>query len=206
MNAVVSVDARAAEVLRYWFGDAATDAEVIATNGARWFRGGDAVDADIRSRFSDLHARAAGGQLDDWLATPQGRLALVIVIDQFSRNLFRGDARAFAHDARARDWVVDGLDAGVDRALRPIERVFFYLPLEHSESLADQDRCVALFAALRDEVPASLHAAFDGYLDYARRHRDVIARFDRFPHRNAVLGRASTAGEAEYLRQPGAGF
>lgn len=206
MNAVASVDVRAAEVLQYWFGDAAADAEVIATNGARWFRGGDAVDADIRARFSDLHAQAAGGQLDDWLATPRGRLALVIVIDQFSRNLFRGDARAFAHDARARDWVVDGLDAGADRALRPIERVFFYLPLEHSESLADQDRCVALFAALRDEVPASLRAAFDGYLDYARRHRDVIARFGRFPHRNVVLGRTSTAEEAEYLRQPGAGF
>ncbi len=206
MNDVARIDPRAAEVLHYWFGDAADDADVIAAKGALWFRGGDAVDAEIRARFSRLCEQAAAGALEEWRATPQGCLALVILIDQFSRNLFRGDARAFAHDAQARAWVTEGLQAGVDRALRPIERVFFYLPLEHSESLADQDRSVALFAALRDAVPASLRAAFDGYLDYAERHRDVIARFGRFPHRNAALGRTSTADEADYLRQPGAGF
>src|SRR5690606_119569 len=138
-----------------------------------------------------------------WLAPPRGRLALVILIDQFSRNLFRGDARAFAHDALARRWVSEGLDAGADRALRAIERVFFYLPLEHSESLADQQRSVALFERLCADVPPALQGTFAGYLDYAVRHRDVIVRFGRFPHRNASLGRATTPEEAEFLRQPG---
>lgn len=199
-------DPRVADVLEFWFGSARDDAEVVAERSAIWFRGGDAVDAEIRTRFAALRAQAIDGRLDAWLARPRGRLALVILVDQFSRNLFRGDARAFAHDALARGWVEDGLRLGADRALRAIERVFFYLPLEHSEAFADQQDCVALFRQLRADAPPALHAAFDGYLDYAERHRDVIARFGRFPHRNAVLGRASTPAEEAYLSLPGAGF
>lgn len=200
------LDPRAREVLDYWFGSASADADVIADKGASWFGGGEAVDTQIRARFAALHADACAGRLDAWCGTPHGRLALVILVDQFSRNLFRGDARAFAHDALARTWVEEGLARGDDRRLRPIERVFFYLPLEHSESRIDQQRSVGCFTALRDAVPAALVERFDGYLDYAVRHRDVIARFGRFPHRNAILDRATTPEEAEFLRQPGSAF
>lgn len=200
------LDPRARDVLGYWFGDASGDAEVIAARGALWFDPKAEVDDGIRTRFAPLRERAIDGDLDAWLALPQGRLALVILVDQFSRNLFRGDARAFAHDALARGWVDEGLRLAAQRALRPIERVFFYLPLEHSESFADQQRSVALFTALCDEVPTALRASFDGYLDYAVRHRDIVARFGRFPHRNAVLGRASTAEEIEFLKRPGSSF
>ena len=166
----------------------------------------DATRASLLERFVPLREDAVSGRLDGWTDTPRGRLALILLVDQFSRNLFRGDARAFEHDPLARRWTLDGIRAGDDRSLRVIERVFFYLPLEHSESLDDQRLAVQLFANLRDEAPAALLGNFAGFLDYAQRHHDVIARFGRFPHRNAVLGRRSTAEEAAYLAQPGAGF
>lgn len=200
------LDPRANDVLAFWFGRERDDADVVALQGARWFGGGDAVDAAIRSRFATLREEAIGGRHDAWLATPRGRLALVILVDQFSRNLFRGDARAFAHDALARGWVEEGLCLGADRELRAIERVFFYLPLEHSESFADQQHSVALFRQLCAETPAELRETFDSYLDYAQRHCDVVARFGRFPHRNAALGRASTPAEVAFLAEPGSRF
>lgn len=199
-------DPRCRDVLDFWFGTHADDDAAIAEHNAVWFGADAAFDAVIRERYADLREAAVGGQLDAWLAFPRGRLALVILLDQFSRNLFRGDARAFAHDALARAWSEQGVLDGVDRMLRPIERVFFYLPFEHSEALADQQRAVALFTALHDEVPAPLREAFADFLGYARRHHDVIARFGRFPHRNATLGRASTPDEAVFLRQSGSSF
>jgi uncharacterized protein (DUF924 family) len=199
-------DPRIDEVLAFWFGRAADDAGVLASQGARWFARDAEFDAAIRERFAPLREEAVAGRLDAWLATPRGRLALILLVDQFSRNLFRGDARAFEHDPLARRWSLDGIRAGDDRALRAIERVFFYLPLEHSESLADQQRAVQLFANLRDEAPAALLGNFAGFLDYAQRHHDVIARFGRFPHRNGALGRASTAEEIAFLAQPGSSF
>jgi uncharacterized protein (DUF924 family) len=206
MIAAGTADPRIEEVLAFWFGPSCDDAEAIASQGARWFARDDGFDAAIRERFAPLREDAVAGRVDAWLDASRGRLALIVLVDQFSRNLFRGDARAFEHDPLARRWTLDGIDAGDDRALRAIERVFFYLPLEHSESLADQKRAVALFSKLRDEVPASLREPFAGFLDYAQRHHDVIERFGRFPHRNAVLRRASSAEEAEYLAEPGAGF
>lgn len=200
------VDRRCSELLQFWFGTRASDADVILDRRSLWFGGGADVDASIRTRFGELREAAIAGVLDDWLAFARGRLALVILVDQFSRNLFRTDAHAFAHDGLARAWCEQALDAGADRALRAVERVFLYLPLEHSEVLADQERSVALFRALLDEVDAGAHAAFANYLDYAERHRDIIARFGRFPHRNAVLGRASTAPEIEFLGQSGSSF
>jgi uncharacterized protein (DUF924 family) len=148
-------DPRCRELLDYWFGDADSDAGVFAARAAQWFGGGPAVDQEIRQRFAGSHAAAVGGALDGWLAQPRGRLALVILADQVSRHLFRGDARAFAHDALARRWASEGMAADVERDLRAIERVFLYLPLEHSESLAD-----APFAAVRArwEDPASYRA------------------------------------------------
>lgn len=203
---MADTDPRIDEVLGYWFGDAADDAGVLAGKSALWFGAGAEVDEDIRRRFADLREQAVTGALDAWLATPRGRLALVILVDQFSRNLFRGDARAFEHDALARVWVDEGLLLGMDAAMRPVERVFFYLPLEHSESIADQQRSVALFDALREAAPSALRQRFDEFYDYAVRHHDVVARFDRFPHRNAVLGRESTDEERAFLAQPGSSF
>lgn len=206
MTAAGSADPRSEEVLAFWFGPSPDEPEAIARQGARWFTRDDDFDAAIRERFAPLREDAVAGRLDAWLEAPRGRLALIVLVDQFSRNLFRGDARAFEHDPLARRWTLDGIDAGDDRALRAIERVFFYLPLEHSESLADQQRAVALFTTLRDEVPASLRETFAGFLDYAQRHHDVVERFGRFPHRNPVLARASSAEETAYLAEPGAGF
>jgi uncharacterized protein (DUF924 family) len=193
-------------VLAFWFGEVAYEAAVLAANSARWFRADRALDAEIGGRFGALRDAAVDGKLAAWLATPRGTLALIVLVDQFSRNLFRGDPQAFEHDALARSWTERMLDSGADRELRLIERVFAYLPLEHSESLADQERSVALFRALQDEAPRELRESFAGFLDYAERHRAIIARFGRFPHRNAVLGRASTDAELAFLEEPGSSF
>jgi uncharacterized protein (DUF924 family) len=193
-------------VLEYWFGTA-IDANAIAASQAKLWWGKDgATDREIRERFLPLRRAAIDGRLAAWTASPRGRLALIVLIDQFSRNIFRDSPEAFAHDDLARRWCTDGLAQGDDRRLRPIERVFFYLPLEHSESIADQARSVALFTALRDEAPDAERGLFEGYLDFARRHRDIVDRFGRFPHRNAVLARGSTKEEVEFLRGPGSSF
>ena len=183
-----------AEVLDFWFG-----AEPLATR-AEWFRKDEAFDARIRARFGGLVDDAIDGRLP----LPDGAeavLARLILLDQFPRNLFRGQARAFAGDATARALALGLIDAGGERVLHPLQRWFVYLPLEHAEDLALQDRSCALFAALAAEAPG-----FDSALDYAERHRDVIRRFGRFPHRNAALGRASTDEERAYLATPGSGF
>lgn len=199
-------DPRIESVLAFWFGGGADDAAIIAAKSAMWFARDPAIDATIRERFGALHEAAIDAQLDAWLATPRGTLALIVLVDQFSRNLFRDDARAFAHDALARSWTERMLRTGADRELRLVERVFAYLPLEHSESIADQERSVALFGALREAAPPALHEAFTTFLDFAERHRDIIARFGRFPHRNAVLDRVSTDAEVAFLAQPGSAF
>lgn len=192
-------------VLDFWFGPGDA-AEILERNGVRWWRADAAFDAEIRERFGAWRERALAGALDAWRATPRGTLALILLLDQFSRNLYRGDARAFAHDALARSWTHALLARGADRELAPLERVFCYLPLEHAEDLRTQDRSVALFAALCEAAPATLRGAFENFLDFARKHREVIARFGRFPGRNAALGRVSTAQEREFLEQPGAAF
>lgn len=193
---------RAAEpedVLAFWFGRPAdTD---YGQPRAAWFRKDPAFDAAIRGRFLPTVEAALVGGLADWATTPAGALALLLVLDQFPRNLFRGEARAFAGDPQALALATTVVDRGWDAGLLPVQRAFVYLPFEHSEVLADQDRSVALFAAL-----AAAHPAAAGYLDYAHRHRDVIVRFGRFPHRNAALGRPSTPGETAYLALPGSGF
>jgi uncharacterized protein (DUF924 family) len=190
----------------YWFGRLRDDAAVARAQARLWWKKDAHTDASIRTRFAATLARAAAGELDDWLASPTGRLALILVTDQFPRNMYRGTPQAFAYDALARAWCVAGLERGDDRALRPIERVFFYLPLEHSESLDDQRRAVALFGALADQAPPAHRAVFDEHLDYALRHHDIIARFGRFPHRNDVLGRRSSTAELAFLREKGSSF
>jgi uncharacterized protein (DUF924 family) len=178
-------EARAAEVLHFWFEDHAKD----------WFVKNAAFDTAARSRFLDLHEAAAAGQLVHWADEPRSCLALVIVLDQFPRNMFRGEARAFATDALARSAARVILTRGWDKRMSQSEQLFAYLPFEHSEALADQD------------LACELMKDFDtDQLRYAQRHREIIERFGRFPHRNSILGRDSTAAEIEFLKQPGSSF
>jgi len=160
-----------------------------AAGADKWFKKDSAFDAEIAARFSDTQRAAAAGTLSAWAETPEGALALVIVLDQFPRNMFRGDARAFATDAQARAVAERAIARGFDQAIQAAERMFFYLPFEHSETLADQERCTALFRATGD---ADL-------LKWAELHADIIRRFGRFPHRNTVLGRATTREEQAFL-------
>ena len=190
----------------FWFGTSPQDAEVIASQSALWWQKQPAVDTEIRKRFAPLVERAATGELDSWLGELRGRLALILLTDQFPRNIWREQAAAFAFDVLALRWAKEALVLGLDTRARPIERVFLYLPLEHSENLADQQHAVRLFDALAASVSSELRPAFDGSLDYARRHLEIIERFGRFPHRNAALGRETTAAEADFLRQPGSRF
>ena len=156
---------------------------------ARWFGGGAAFDAQCRERLLPPHLLAARRELDGWQATAEGALALLLLLDQIPRNVFRGSAHAFATDPLARAFAARAVAAGHDQAFEPALRAFFYLPFEHSEDPADQARSLALFEAMGDA----------NYLRYARDHCDVIARFGRFPHRNAALGRDTTAEEQAWL-------
>ncbi len=160
----------------------------------KWFGGGAAFDAQCE-RFRDLHLSASRGEHVGWLDDADGALALLLLLDQIPRNLFRGSAHSYATDPLARQYADRSIDAGHDQAFEPALRAFFYLPFEHSEAMADQDRAVALFEALGNA----------NYLDFAKAHRDVIARFGRFPHRNAALGRDNTAEEQAWL-DAGGGF
>ena len=164
-----------------------------AAGQQKWFAKNDAFDAEIKSRFLPIYEAAAKGALSDWEATPEGALALTIVLDQFPRNMFRRDARAFATDAAARAVADRALARGFDQQVPDGEKLFFYLPFEHSEAMADQDRCCALVKALGN--PDLLH--------WAELHADIIRRFGRFPHRNAVLGRVTTPAEKAYLDSDG---
>ncbi len=158
----------------------------------RWFRRDDAFDADFRGRFLAAHEAAARGGLDGWLASADGALALVLLLDQFPRNAFRGTARVYATDVRARQAAEAAIDAGFDQRVDPQLRPFFYLPFMHSEDLRDQDRSVALNTPVGGES-----------LKFARHHRDIVARFGRFPHRNSLLGRESTPEEERFLAEGG---
>jgi uncharacterized protein (DUF924 family) len=193
-------------VLTFWIGP--LDADGLASEGhaQRWWTKDPGFDAEIRRRFEATWRAIMDGRHDAWLAEARGRLAYVVVLDQFSRNMFRADPAAFAGDARALAAAREGLSRGHDRELRGQERIFLYMPFMHSEALADQELCVELFRTFRAEAPPGLATQLDEQVDYAIRHRDVIARFGRFPHRNQVLSRASTPEELEFLKQPGSSF
>ena len=186
-------------VLRFWFGDGDANVRVSSEVSARWWKKSDAFDQEIRQQFLAEHEAIHKGQNELWLREPRGRLAYVIVLDQFSRNMFRGTAKMFASDARALAAALSGIEAGDHTKLGPDERAFLYMPLMHSESLAMQNKCVELFGLDHDEGAASSVA-------FAVQHRDIIARFGRFPHRNEVLVRVSTPEEEAFLRQPGSSF
>jgi uncharacterized protein (DUF924 family) len=182
------------DVLEFWFG---------AAPGPRrpeWFQKVPLFDETIRRRFLPLHNRAAQGRLDGWKASATTALALVIVTDQFPRNLFRGSPRSFATDPIAFDAATHIIRVGWEKGMKPVEKMFVYLPFEHSENLEVQERSVKLLGALAG-FPETSDCA-----EYSRRHWEIVKRFGRFPHRNAALGRASTPEEIEFLKQPGSGF
>ncbi len=193
-------------VLAFWFGPPGSATEVAGRQTRLWFGKSPENDRAVTEQFADTLQAATAGRLDHWAATPRGRLALLIVLDQFPHHLHRDQPQAFATDPQALALSLAALDAGEASQLAPIERVFLYLPLEHAESLAMQDRSVALYEALAREAAADERTLFDSFLDYARKHRDVVAHFGRFPHRNAILGRPSTPAELEFLKQPGSRF
>jgi len=194
------------EVLRVWFGSDVETPEAVAKRSALWFASDQAFDEAIRSRFHDHVERAVASELDHWARAPRSALALVLVLDQFPRNLFRGSGRAFASDPMACRIALGAIAAGFDAQLHPVQAVFLYLPLEHAEDLALQDRCVALFERLTERAPSDLAPQFEQFSDYAARHRDVIQCFGRFPHRNQILGRASSAEEMTFLAGGGDDF
>lgn len=194
------------EVLSFWLGPLREDGSAEPSQAAKWWKKDDTFDALVRSRFGALSLAVRAGERASWLAEPRGRLAFVIVLDQFSRNMHRNTPEMFAADGQALQLVLDGIAAGADRRLATAERTFFYMPLMHSEDLAMQERCVALFTAFRDEAIGDAREPLSGALGFAIRHRDIVARFGRFPHRNAILGRASTPEEEQFLAQPGSSF
>ncbi|OOG39125.1 hypothetical protein B0B52_15845 [Polaromonas sp. A23] len=178
-------------MLDFWFNESTVK---------RWFTGGVELDDEIRREFGTQVTLAQSGGLAEWEADPQSRLALVIVLDQFSRNIFRGKSKAFAGDERAQQLVTDALARGFDAELPWMGRVFLYMPLMHAESLALQEESVKRFTALEAAVPDDLRASAQSSLDYARQHRDIIARLGRFPYRNSALGRTNTALEFDFLK------
>lgn len=194
------------QLLAFWFGNDLTSADVVAERSRQWFASDEAFDGEIRRRFGDWPERALEGEFDDWAESNRGALALVIALDQLPRNLHRGEPDGFAGDSRACEAALRAIDDGADRELHAIEAAFLYLPLEHAEDATLQARCVALFEQLC-ERGAEQHAdQLAQYLDYAKRHRDVIDRFGRFPHRNATLGRESTEEETRWLADGGDRF
>lgn len=189
----------AREVLEFWFG--APGSPTHGTARPEWFRKDPAFDALIRERFGATLEQALAGGLAEWCSDTEGTLALILVLDQFTRNSFRDTPRAFAGDARALALARSLVDSGAHRGLARHPRAFAYLPFEHAEDLAAQQQSVALYEALAAEFADAAEE-----LDYAIRHRDIVARFGRFPHRNAILGRASSADEIAFLTQPGSRF
>lgn len=193
-------------IQEFWFGNDADDGVTAARQAKLWWSKDEALDASIKLRFATYCESALAGNLDDWALTADGCLSLILLCDQFPRNMYRDTPAAFASDAKALALSKSGLASGLDKNLRAIQRVFFYLPFEHSELLADQDYAVTLFEQLLSDADTAHKTIFDNFLNFAHRHREVIRRFQRFPHRNKILGRDSTVEELAFLSQPGSSF
>lgn len=202
-------DAR--KVRDFWFGKTPLSPEQLPRRMKLWF--GDVpedtrrqVDEALRARFGPLVERAIDGELAQWADGPRRRLSLILLLDQFPRNIYRGTPKAFAGDEQALQLALTGMQSVADAALNVIERVFFYMPLQHAESLEVQEESVAAYKRLLAEAPADLRAVFEQCAAYAEKHREVIRRFGRFPHRNAIVGRSSTSEEEDWLRAGGETF
>lgn len=188
------------QVLDFWLGDGLALGWPSQDMGKRWFTGGPELDDEIRHTFGKRVNQALAGQLTDWEAEPLSRLALVILLDQFPRNIFRGKSQAFAGDEQAQRLVNEALAQGIDEALPWVGRLFLYMPLMHAENLALQEEGVRRFSALVAAVPEPHRASAQSSLDFAVKHRDIIARYGRFPYRNSALGRTSSSLEFEFLK------
>ncbi|MBD2018761.1 DUF924 domain-containing protein [Leptolyngbya sp. FACHB-36] len=190
---------RPTDVVHFWFNRLPSESGTGNTRRV-WFSKDPDFDHQILMRFQDVYQQAASGAIDDWQTTAEGSLALILVLDQFPRNMFRGQPQAFATDAKAQAAAIVAIQSGQSQELPPVKRWFVYLPLMHSENLEHQRQCVELFHALRDDP--DVKSAYP----YAIKHLNVIEQFGRFPHRNAILGRDTTPEEAEFLKQPGSSF
>lgn len=191
-------------LLQVWFGDPEQPLAV----SAQWFKKNEEFDRRLREQFEATLDAGVRGELESWTASPRGRLALVILFDQFSRNIFRGTARSFAQDHLAQKLAVEALAKNEEQSLTPVERYFLLMPLMHAENVEYQRRCVGEFERLVAETPEpkAIHDLVATALDYAKRHAVIVERFGRFPHRNAMLGRESTPEETEFLKEPGSSF
>lgn len=187
------------DILSYWFGEI-KDGVTAENRGSLWYGSSAETDATIKDRYADKLQQADAGELDHWKESARGRLALIILFDQFSRNIYRKSAQAFSFDQKAQALVLEGIELGHDLELQGIERNFFYMPLEHAEELKLQALCVEKNKQLLTDVPEASRPALQSSVDYAVDHYTVIARFGRFPHRNEVLGRESTEEELVYLQ------
>jgi len=192
------VPSEADEVLDFWFGREAEPG--YGEFREAWFRKDEGFDREVRERFGGLYERAAAGDLDGWREEARSCLALVICLDQFPRNMFRGEGRTHATDAKALETARQAVDSALDRELPPLQRMFLYMPFMHSENLEDQRRSVELFERLAEEPGAP------DVTSYATGHMEIVERFGRFPHRNEILGRETTPEEAEFLRGPNSSF
>ena len=190
----------AEEVLEFWFGPLDDHGLSDEAHRSRWFATDESFDAEVRDRFGALHAECARGEHDDWLQTPRGRLALIIVFDQLSRNIYRDTPEMYAQDLKALAVAKEALASGDEAALATQERFFLYMPLMHAEDLQAQDQCVSLFEKAQAELPPAAAPKFDP--KWAVMHRDIVARFGRFPHRNHLLDRESTDDERAFLDEP----
>lgn len=194
------------DILDFWFGELGADGRASPENAKKWWKKDAEFDAHCREHFEQLHKAVMAGSHEDWCDTARGCLAYVIVLDQLSRNMYRGTPGMFASDARAQAAVLAGLAKGFDEALAVDERVFFYMPLMHSEDLSLQNTCVEHFQQMCDALDGDVKEHIGRNAGYAEQHRDIIARFARFPHRNGTLGRTCTPDEEEFLAQPGSSF
>lgn len=197
--------AEAAEVLDFWFGDP-SDPDNVKARGKLWFSPTGDQDRVMRERFGDLHEAAQRGDLDHWTDNPRGTLALILLLDQLTRNLYRGTRSAFANDARALAISRDGMARGDDAGLGVVERAFWYMPFQHTEDIEVQRESVRLYEALLEDSPAPLVPFARNTYEFAVLHREIIERFGRFPHRNELLGRSTTDEEKEYLDHGGHRF
>lgn len=191
------------DILDYWFGDDHAAPWPVQAFSRRWFISNPAQDAEIGERFADRVEAALRRELVEWERSAPSRLALILLLDQFTRNLFRGEAGAFAGDHRAATLTLEGLSTGMQRQLPLAGQVFFCMPLMHAEDLTLQEQSVVCFEGLHEQAPAALKETLRGNLDFAREHHDLIARFGRFPHRNRALGRESSAEERAFLADTG---
>lgn len=196
----------ARDVLDYWFSGSDLDAPTLDSRMDRWFGSDPERDREIGERFGELVRRASAGELDDWAQQPKGRLALIILLDQFRRNIYRGRPEAFARDRQALRLCIEGTMGGDHKHLTAEQRIFFFMPLQHAESLQIQEKSVSIYNALADGASGTLRETFATCAHFAELHRDIIAEFGRFPHRNAVLGRENSREEAAYLAEQAPSF